>query len=125
MATATPLQTDYLFGSSLSQWSGMKSGDVGSPLGDPGAGDRTVQVTGAFGVGTAVQIEGTLDQQTVAGAASNWFPLRDPASNTINMTAAGVRAILENVLALRPHVVSGDGTESLTVTVLTRAPRVG
>jgi len=113
------------YGTAQYQWSPMKFGDTGTPVGDPGTGDRTVQVHGTFGVGTVVQVEGTLDPATVGGAASNWFPLRDPLGNIINVTAPGIRAILENVLALRPHVTAGDGTEALTTIIITRGPRNG
>jgi len=77
------------------------------------SGDRTVQVTGTFGAGGTVLVEGTLD-------GTNWFQLRDPGGTLISFTAAGLRAVLENVVQIRPRVSAGDGTTSIAATLLVR-----
>lgn len=107
-----------LFGSEVFTWGPMTLGDVGSGVGSPGSGDRTVQVVGTFGAGTSAVVEGTIDN-------TNWFTLRDPSGASLSFGSAGLKAIMENVLALRPRVATGDGTEQLTVTLLTRSPRLG
>jgi len=113
MASITPTKQDLIFGSSVTTWSPMASGDTGVPVGIPGAGDRTVQVNGTFGVGGTAVIEGTLDMV-------NWYQLHDPAVVALSFTSAGLGAILENVLAVRPRIAGGDVTTALTVTLLTR-----
>lgn len=116
MATIQAQSGGLLFGSEVFTWTPMTLLDAGSGVGSPGSGDRTVQVEGTFGAGTAVVIEGTLDMV-------NWRSLHDATGSLLTFSAAGLRSILENVLALRPHITAGDGTESITVTLLTRNPR--
>ena len=94
-------------------WATMGLGDVGAPVGSTGSGDRTVQIEGVFGVGTSVQIEGTLDGQ-------NWHTLRDPTGALLTFSASGLKTVLENVVQLRPHVSAGDGTEQIVVTMAVR-----
>lgn len=78
-----------------------------APTAFVGAGDRTVQVTGTFGVGGTAIVEGSLD-------STNWFQLRDPSSTLISFTAAGVKAVLEACPFVRIRVTAGDGTTSIT-----------
>jgi len=119
MATVDPTPNGFaLYGSEINTWAGLTLGDDGWPTGPPGSGDRTVAITGTFGAGTTVLIEGSLDM-------TNWFTLRDPSGSLLSFSAAGLKAIMENVLALRPRVSAGDGSESITVTLLVRSPRNG
>ena len=113
MATRTPTLQDALLDQKLYTWTGLLNGDDGAGAPHVGAGDRTIQVLGTFGVGGTIIAEGSLD-------GTNWFPLRDPSSTAISFTAAGGRAILENVAFVRPRVTGGDGTTSLTVILMTR-----
>lgn len=87
----------------------------GLPVGSVGSGDRTVQVTGTFGIGGTIVFEGSLEQ-----IPTSWFPLRDPTSTAISFTAAGGRSVLENVLWIRPLVTGGDGTTALVARLLLR-----
>lgn len=118
MATVNSRNGGLTFGSEVIAWGPMTLGDDGQPTGTPGSGDRTVQVAGTFGAGTSVVIEGTLDM-------TNWNTLRDPSGTLLSFSAPGMKAILENVLALRPRVAAGDGTEQINVTLLVRSPRYG
>lgn len=104
---------DLTFGTGIYTWSGLTAGDTGSPIGAPGAGDRTVQVSGIFDVGGTVLIEGTLDMV-------NWNTLRDPFGANLSFTSSGLKAILENVIAVRPNVQSGGVATSLNVVLITR-----
>jgi hypothetical protein len=118
MATITAQTGALTFGSEVYTWPAMIVTDVGAGVGSPGSGDRTVQVVGTFGVGTTVDIEGTIDM-------INWHVLRDPAGTLLRFSGAGLKTILENVLALRPNVSAGDGTENVTVSIMVRQPRNG
>lgn len=112
MSTINPTKTD-IAGNLGYVWSAMAVSDVGDGAIHVGTGDRTVQVSGAFGVGGAVLIEGSLD-------GSNWFPLHDPQGVALSFTAAGLKAILEHVLMARPRVTGGDGTTSITTIINVR-----
>lgn len=92
------------------QWATMGNGDVGTPIELPMHADRAVQVVGTFGVGGTCTIEGTLD-------GTNYAVLNDPQGNALAITAAKIEQILETTLKIRPSV-AGDGTTSLTVTML-------
>lgn len=93
-------------------WS-LANGDTGAPYGDtPGQADRSVQVHGTFGVGGSVTLEGSNDNV-------NWFTLHDLQNNNVTFTAAGLKQIQEVALYVRPNCTAGDGTTSLTVTLLT------
>lgn len=113
MATVAGTRTDGFTEGVFETWTPLLNSDSGSTATFVGAGDRTVQVTGTFGVGGTVIIEGSLDGAT-------WFGLRDPTSTAISFTAAGLKAILEAVPYIRPRVTAGDGTTSITVKIYHR-----
>lgn len=118
MSTAK-LGNDLTFGNSIYNWPDLSLGDAGDPAGTVASGDRTVQVQGTFGVGGTVIIEGTLDML-------NWFQLRDPSGSLLSFGAGGgLRAILENVEAVRPRVTAGDITTSIQVILSVRKNRNG
>lgn len=90
----------------------------GQPVGFTGSGDRTVQITGIFGAGGTVVLEGTLDNNPLT---LNWFTLKGADGSTaLSFTAAGLRTILENCVLVRPRVSAGDGTTSITAVVIAR-----
>jgi hypothetical protein len=98
---------------SVIQWTGMLNGDDGAPIDMVAYPDRSVQVTGVFGAGGNLRLEGTID-------GTNWAPLTDPQGNALDVTAAKIEAISELVRQVRPRVTAGDGTTSLVVTMLVR-----
>lgn len=87
--------------------------DVGAAIEMPGSADRTVQVTGTFGAGGSVRVEGSLDGVTYA-------ILTDPQGNALDITTAKIETIMELVRYIRPRITAGDGTTSLTVQILMR-----
>lgn len=87
--------------------------NTGGVVSIPGAPDRAVQVTGVFGGGSLI-IEGSLD-------GINFSTLSDPQGNPLSFTSAGLEAIIENVLWLRPRLAGGDGTTTLNVRVFSRS----
>lgn len=86
----------------------------GQPIEHSRYADRSVTVTGTFGAGGSVRIEGSLD-------GTNYFPLTDPQGNALDITSAKIEAITEAVRYLRPRVTAGDGTTSLTVHIFFKA----
>lgn len=87
--------------------------DVGVPLEEPGRADRSVQVTGTFGAGGNLRIEGSND-------GTNYATLTDPQGNALDFTTAKIEQVSEITRYLRPRVTAGDGTTSLTVTIMAR-----
>lgn len=116
VGTLTPLKS---FGarSHVVSWTPLLNGDVGDQAEFPGASFRTAQITGTFGTGGTIQIQGSND-------GTNWVVLTDPQGNAITKTAAGIEIVEEVTRYIRPAVTAGDGTTSLTVTLLLRSTTV-
>lgn len=106
-------QQDFMDGS-IVVWGPLTTANAdGQPTRFLGTGDRCIQVSGTFGLAGTVIVEGSIDGQ-------NWFQLRDPLSNFLSFSSAGLKAILEAVPFVRPRVLSGDGTTSLTAHLCVR-----
>lgn len=118
MATVPNTPQNLLIGNVIYTWSSLASGDDGAPVGFTGSGDRTVQVLGTPGAGGTVLIEGSLD-------GVNYSTLRDPSGVALSFTGPGLKAILENVVSLRPRVTGGDGSTSFTVLIAARRGQNG
>ena len=104
---------DTLAGWILTYANAFGNGDVGAGIAIPGAADKSIQVTGTFGTGGSVALEGSND-------GTNYFALTNPTGTTIAVTAAGLVAVTEACLWIRPHVTAGDGTTALVAVVFTR-----
>lgn len=89
-------------------WSGLLNGDDGAAESAGRLSDRSVQISGTFGAGGSVTIQGSND-------GSTWATLRDPAGAALTFTTADLKEVLENTQFLRPIVTAGDGTTNLTV----------
>jgi len=87
--------------------------DVGISIEMPGSSDRSVQVTGTFGTGGSVRIEGSND-------GTNYAVLTDPQGNALDITTAKIESIMELTRYIRPRVTAGDGTTSLTISMLVK-----
>ena len=118
MATINYTENAYTFGNVIYQWDSLTTGDDGQPAGTTGSGDRTVQVQGTFGASGTVLIEGTLDML-------NWYTLRDAANSSLSFGSAGLKTIMENVVAVKPRVSNGDGTTSIQCILSVRRDRNG
>lgn len=94
-------------------WANMANSDTGSALEMVGSADRSIQVTGTFGSGGNLRIQGSND-------GTNWNTLTDPQGNDINLTTSKIEQIMEVVRYMRPNVTAGDGTTNLTVSILVR-----
>lgn len=89
----------------LVTWAAIPNGNQGDGAAGPWDTAWFV-VTGTFGVGGSVQIEGSND-------GTNWFKLSAAA-----VTSAGIVAPLgatERPKFIRPNVTAGDGTTAITV----------
>lgn len=94
-------------------WTGLDLDDSGIAIQCVDYVDRTVAITGTFGAGGSVTLQGSNDN-------TNWFALTDPQGNAITKTAAALELVMEAPLYIRPLVTAGDGTTNLTVTLLCR-----
>lgn len=115
-ATRASLPTTGDFdGVTIVTWSGLTktTNDDGEAVALPNFADRSVQVTGTFGSGGSVRIEGTID-------GSNYAALTDPQGNALDIAAAKIESISECVRSIRPRVTAGDGTTSLAVSIIFR-----
>jgi hypothetical protein len=97
----------------VATWGPMLNGDTGQPLKRPDLEDRSIQVTGTFGAGGSVTLEGSND-------GVNFAALTNPQGTVIAITAAGIAQITEATVSVRPRVTAGDGTTSLTCTLCAR-----
>ncbi len=95
-------------------WEHLHNGDVGTYLDAPNLADKSIQVTGTFGVGGTVVVEG--------GNDSTNHVLNDSRGegNQLSFTAGDLRTVLENPMRLRPSVTAGDGTTDLTVIIVSQ-----
>jgi hypothetical protein len=100
----------------LHEWASLANGEAGDAVSFPGAADRTVQVSGTFGAGGTVVIEGSNDN-------SVWTTLTDLGDNDLSFTAAAIEVIAEAPLYVRANVTAGDGTTDLKVNILARGGR--
>jgi hypothetical protein len=106
---------DLTFGNDVHfvQWTPLANGDSGAPYGMTGFADRSAQISGTFGTGGTVLIEGSND-------GTNYVTLSDPQGVAISKLAAGIFEISQIVKFIRPRVSAGDGTTSLSVTLTAR-----
>jgi len=115
--TKTDVSTAYDFGWVVS-WTGLTNttSDDGSPAEMFGGADRSVQVHGTFGTNGTCLIEGSND-------GTNYYTLTDFQGNALSITSAKVDSIAEITRYVRPRISNGDGSTSLTVTIMMRRPQ--
>ena len=100
----------------LAAWSGsnlLNNGDDGEPFQFIDWADRALQVSGTFGVGGTLLIEGSND-------GTNWSTLSDLNGNSMSYTSATVKQINEAPVYVRPRVSAGDGSTALSVSIAAR-----
>jgi len=94
-------------------WGPMQLGDTGLPIDLVGFADRSIQVEGTFGASGTVELQGSND-------LTNFRVLHDPYSQPLDYTAARIDHLTEIPVLMRPAVLSGDGSTSITVTMYIR-----
>ena len=112
MATRNLSVTELPY-SKMAAWSGLLNGDDGQAFEALEYADRAMQVTGTFGTGGSLQLEGSND-------GSNWVILADPQGNPLTFTAGKIEQVLETPRYVRPRVTAGDGTTNLVATIFCR-----
>lgn len=115
MAERAVTRTDIQSGrpACLIGWSGLLNGDTGAWVEVVDYADRTATITGTFGTGGSVTLQGSND-------GTNAFALTDPQANAITKTAAAMELIVEAPRYIRPTVTAGDGSTNLAVQILCR-----
>ena len=93
-------------------WPTMANGDTGNILNASNLPDKTVSITGTFGSGGSVSIEG----DNVDGTQG--IVLKDANGNALTFTAKGVAPLGPSPLFIRPHVTAGDGTTAIDVSIV-------
>ena len=111
MATITHTVTNHLHNLKTLKWEGLATaGDVGSPAMAAHYSDKTVSVTGTFGSGGSISMEGSND-------GTNWLPMTDPQGNALVFTSARLEMLQENPLYIRPKLDGGTGTIDLDIII--------
>jgi hypothetical protein len=94
-------------------WLNMANGDDGQPFEFCQYADRSIQVVGTFGAGGIVRIEGSNN-------GTDWAVLTDAQGNDLNFSSAKIEQVIEATFLIRPRVVAGDGSTSLSVILAAR-----
>ncbi len=96
------------------EWAGLSESDVASHVELPFRPDKSMQVSGNFGSGGDIRVEGSLDPD-----AAIWGQLTDPQGNTISFLTGNdedLEVILQNAFWFRPIVAAGTAV-SVTVRI--------
>lgn len=111
MATVAGSDQQFFQSHRVRTWTPLTTTNAdGAPIGyaSNGMGGVTFQVTGTWGAGGAMVIEGSND-------GSTYFTLNDQANAPLTMSANALKTVRDGPLWIRPRVTAGDGTTSLTV----------
>lgn len=93
-------------------WTPVTENDVCAPVSVPENADKSIQVLGTFG-SAHIALHGSND------AGATFAVLHDSAGSAIDISAAGIKQILENVEQIKPITTSGT-TSSVSIVVLAR-----
>lgn len=98
-------------------WLAVPNGNTGEAVAMGEYADRSVQVTGTFGTGGSVSLQGSNDD------GATWVTLTDPAGSAVTFTGAGLKQVLQSTQKLRCSVTAGDGSTALNVYVFMKKDR--
>jgi hypothetical protein len=117
MATVTPTFSSDLAGdnsAAMLTWTPLTTANAdGSPVDFVQYSERCVQVVGTFGAAGTLVLQGSND-------GTNWFTLNNAQGAALSFTAAGLKQVVENPRYMCPLITGGDGTTSLTMTLVMR-----
>lgn len=100
----------------LIYWKSLKSSDEGQPVEVTGNSERSIQFSGVFGEGGAIQLEGSND-------GINYYVLTDPQGNGIRKSSGSIESVMEFVRYVRPKVIGGDSTTELDAHFIVKVTR--
>lgn len=86
-------------------WAALANGETGDSAQAPQHPDKSIQVSGAV---TSLTIQGSND-------GTNWATLHDTLGADLTFTAAGIKAVLENTLYIRPGPLTSGGAVKVVV----------
>ncbi len=99
------------------RWTGLTNGDTGAPVRVARYPAKTVQVTGTFGTGGDVDLQGSnVDEPSTDD--SDWGQLGDQTGTFISIGDLLPLEVAENPLWIRPKVAAGDGDTLLVCTII-------
>lgn len=104
-------------------YEGLDNGDDGSPAKTVQADRINIQISGTFGTGGSINIEGSNAVSPSADADYKVLNYVDTSSGdpiAITCTAAGtndIGEVLQRPVWVRPHVTAGDGATDLDVVI--------
>ena len=109
MAEVSVTRSEVSGGVSRMSWTPLANGDTGKPVYVGNLIDKTVTITGTFGAGGTILIEGSSDGGTT------WVTMPNKNGATMSYTAAAIDLTDRSPTLIRPRVSAGDGTTALTV----------
>lgn len=117
MATIAFTDAEIYDNRRLTQWTGLTqtTSDVGEPLLLKYA-DFCVQMSGTFGVGGTIVLEGSND-------GVSYFTLNDTQGSAVSITAGAIKQVVEAPRYVRPRISAGDGTTALNCFLFSRRDR--
>ncbi len=102
------------------QWTGLLNGDTGKPARVARFPDKTVQVTGAFGSGGDIDLQGS-NVASPSTDDTDWGQVGDQTGTVISIGDKLPLAVAESPLWIRPKVAAGDGDTLLVCTIIATA----
>lgn len=101
-------------------WTPITNADTCGPIQLSGAADRSMQVFGTFGASSCA-VQGSNEVSNDSAAITHFVALHDGQGNTIAMTTPDkIIAVAEVTNWIKPVVTGGDGTQTLTVSMVCR-----
>lgn len=96
-------------------WAAIGDSDTCTEVSFPDGADMTVQIVGTFNSATVV-LQGSNDK-------SNWATLTDPQGNAISKSSAGLEAVEEHPLWVRPSSSGGTASSTTVILLVTGQPQ--
>lgn len=92
------------------KWENLKNTDEGNIEQVIQFDKLSVQVFGIFGESSSIILEGSNDRE-------NFYTLTDSSGSSLYFTKAGLKSVNETVVCIRPKVINGDDSTSLTLLI--------
>lgn len=109
--TIVPLCTQPAKGIVVVTWSGVGQDSICTAVTTAQFKRKSIQVTGTFG-GVEIIAQGSNDGGTTFEGLTNH------KNSPVSITSAGIEEIGSHSLAIRPDIIGGDATTSITITLV-------